>query len=85
MGKQTDAIKLLRKAFEDNINIDSIDLGYHETDINKLKITVNPVRGKALDAAIECSLEEQMYSVYSGQKQIEKLVLQRFTRSDFFD
>lgn len=85
MGKQTDAIKLIKEAFTKFPQIEFIDTDRHYTNPDRIKISLGVKKGEDLCASVEPNLEEEVFQVYSGSRQIEKLVEQRFTREDFFE
>lgn len=85
MGKQTDAIKLIKEAFQGCKELSSVDLDYHKQDMNRLQVSATPIKSKSLPENFSSDLESKIFKIYSGHKQIEKLVEQRFTRDDFAD
>lgn len=85
MGKQTDAIKLIKEAFVKHPQIEFIDTDRHYTNPDRIKVSLGVKRNEELCLSVEPTLEEEIYQVYSGARQIEKLVEQRFTREDFFE
>jgi hypothetical protein len=83
MGKQTDAINLIRTTFEKYPQLHAVDLDPLEGNTERLKVTCVPNRKEMLPDGLSASLEEAIFKVYSGKKQITKLIEQRFTRDDF--
>lgn len=82
MGKQTEAIKVIKQTFDNCQELESVDLDYHESDENVLKVTTLPYKGKYLPDNFSKKVEIEISKVFSGKKQIEKMVQQRWTRED---
>jgi hypothetical protein len=82
MGKQTDVMKLFKRAFSE-FPIDSIDT-YEDLDHpDRLQLVANPTKGCALPSGFSEALSDRVFEVFSGQRQVEKLAEQRFERGDF--
>jgi hypothetical protein len=83
MGKQMDVLNLIQATLGQHQEIEAIDLDYDSQDCNRLKISVVPKPKQTLDQRLAKELEQAIACVYSGKRQIMKLVEQRFTRDDF--
>jgi hypothetical protein len=83
MGKQVDAFRMIRAAFDNYPDLEALDLDAHPTDTERLRVSFYGLKQKLLDEARTLDFENRLFEVYSGSKQIEKLLTQRFTRDDF--
>jgi hypothetical protein len=83
MGKQTDAISIIKRAFDEKVNLYAVDLDFNTMAPDRLKVSLVPTKGEYIDPEYCKELEERVFMVYSGRKQIAKLAEQRFTREDF--
>lgn len=84
MGKQTDAIQLIKTVFEHHPQLYAVDLDQMEENPERMKVTCVPSKKTTLPEGLSEKLEQAIFEVYSGKKQIAKLIDQRFTRDDFF-
>jgi hypothetical protein len=82
MGKQIDAIQLIRTAFQKYDDLEAIDLDHHPDDAERLKVSFFKEKGKPFNGPESLKFEDDLFAVYSGERQISKLATQRFTRDD---